>query len=150
MDAIVDFLASYGYWGLFIGAFLAGSVLPFNSEAVMAFLVLKGFDPLLLMIYGTAGNFFGSVFNYFVGRMGKVEWISKYLKVRPDRLEKAQRWVGKYGPWTGLLAWIPLLGSAVTVALGLMRSNMPLTFLSIFIGKLARYVIVVYLANIVS
>ena len=131
MDELIGTLTDWGYAGLFVGAILAGSVLPFNSESVMAALYVAGLDPWALI-------------NYFIGRMGKMEWIERYLKVKRDKLERARRWVAKYGAWMGLLAWIPLLGSAITVALGLMRSNIPLTFTAIFIGKLTRYVLVIY------
>lgn len=144
MDAFIQLLTEWGYGGLFIGAFLAGSVLPFNSETVMAALYVAGLDPIGLLVWGTLGNFLGSVFNYFVGRMGKMEWIERWLKVKREKLERAQRWVAKYGAWMGLLAWIPLLGSAITVALGLMRSNIPLTFTAILLGKLVRYLLVIY------
>lgn len=144
MDAFIQLLTEWGYGGLFVGAFLAGSVLPFNSETVMAALYVAGLDPLGLLVWGTLGNFLGSVFNYFVGRMGKMEWIERWLKVKREKLERAQRWVAKYGAWMGLLAWIPLLGSAITVALGLMRSNIPLTFTAILTGKLVRYLLVIY------
>ena len=76
--------------------------------------------------------------------MGKMVWVERYLKIKRESLDRAQRWVSKYGAWVGLLSWIPLLGSAITVTLGLMRSNIPLTFIAIFIGKLARYVLVIY------
>ena len=144
MDAFIELLTEWGYGGLFIGAILAGSVLPFNSETVMAALYVAGLDPLWLLVWGTLGNFVGSVINHFVGRMGKMEWIERFLRIKREKLERAQRWVGKYGAWMGLLAWIPLLGSAITVALGLMRSNMPLTFTAIFAGKLIRYILVIY------
>ena len=144
MDVIVELLTQWGYAGLFIGAVLAGSVLPFNSETVMAALYVTGLDPVGLIVWGTLGNFLGSIINYFIGRMGKMEWVEKYLRIKREKLDRAQRWVGKYGAWMGLLSWIPLLGSAITVTLGLMRSNIPLTFTSIFVGKLARYILVIY------
>ena len=144
MDGFIELLTQWGYGGLFLGAILAGSVLPFNSESVMAALYVAGLDPWALIFWGSLGNIIGSVINYVSGRMGKMEWIERYLKVKREKLERAQRWVAKYGAWMGLLAWIPLLGSAITVALGLMRSNIPLTFTAISIGKIARYVLVIY------
>jgi len=81
MDAFIQLLESYGYWGMLIAAFLAGSVFPFSSEAVMVGLMAAGLDPWLLMIYGTTGNVLGSVLNYCIGRMGKTEWFEKYLHV---------------------------------------------------------------------
>lgn len=74
MSAIIELLTSYGCWGMLIAAFLAGSVFPFSSEAVMLGLIAVGLDPWVLMIYGTIGNVLGSVLNYCIGRMGKTEW----------------------------------------------------------------------------
>lgn len=144
MDSIISLLTEWGYAGLFIGAILAGSVLPFNSETVMAALYVAGLSPFWLLVWGSLGNIVGSVINCFIGRMGKMEWVEKYLRIKREKLDRAQRWVSKYGPWMGLLAWIPLLGSAITVALGLLRSNMPLTFTAISIGKIVRYALVLY------
>ena len=144
MDAIVELLTQWGYAGQFVGGILAGSVLPLNSEIVMAALYVTGLDPVWLIVWGTLGNFLGSVINYSIGRMGKMVWVERYLKIKREKLDRAQRWVSKYGAWVGLLSWIPLLGSAITVTLGLMRSNIPLTFIAIFVGKLARYVLVIY------
>jgi membrane protein YqaA with SNARE-associated domain len=144
MDAIVELLTQWGYAGQFVGGILAGSVLPLNSEIVMAALYVTGLDPVWLIVWGTLGNFLGSVINYSIGRMGKMVWVERYLKIKREKLDRAQRWVSRYGAWVGLLSWIPLLGSAITVTLGLMRSNIPLTFIAIFIGKLARYVLVIY------
>ena len=144
MDAIVELLTQWGYAGQFVGGILAGSVLPLNSEIVMAALYVTGLDPVWLIVWGTLGNFLGSVINYSIGRMGKMVWVERYLKIKREKLDRAQRWVSKYGAWVGLLSWIPLLGSAITVTLGLMRSNIPLTFIAIFVGKLYRLLVSLY------
>ena len=129
MDIIITFLTQYGYWGMLIAAFLAGSVLPFSSEAVIIALMAAGLDPWQLMTYGTIGNVLGSVVNYGVGRMGKMEWIEKYLHVKKKDLDRAH---------------VPILGSAITIALGLMRSNIVITFISLTIGKIFRYLVLIY------
>lgn len=144
MDFIIDFLSSYGYLGMLIAAFLAGSFFPFSSEAVMAALMATGLDPWQLMLYGTIGNVLGSVFNYCVGRMGKLEWIERYLHVKQQDLDKAERFMAGRGAWMGFFAFIPVLGSAITILLGLMRANIFITFLSITLGKIFRYLILIY------
>lgn len=144
MDVIITFLTQYGYWGMLIAAFLAGSVLPFSSEAVIIALMAAGLDPWELMIYGTIGNVLGSVLNYSVGRMGKMEWIEKYLHVKKKDLDKAHRFLAGRGAWMGFFAFVPILGSAITIALGLMRSNIVITFIAITLGKIIRYLILIY------
>ena len=148
MDFIITFLTQYGYWGMFLAALLAGSVFPFSSEAVILALMATGLDPWQLMIYGTIGNVLGSVVNYAIGRMGKMEWIEKYLHVKKKDLDRAHRFLAGHGAWMGFFAFLPVLGSAITIALGLMRSNVIITFIAITIGKIFRYVILIYSAGL--
>lgn len=143
-EGFIQLLESYGYWGMFLAAFLAGSFFPFSSEAVMVGLMAARLDPWVLMIYGTTGNVLGSVVNYFIGRMGKTEWFEKYLHVKPESMEKARRFMRGHGAWMGFFAFIPLLGSAITILLGLMRANPVITFISITLGKIFRYLILIY------
>ena len=133
MDFIISFLTQYGYWGMLLAAFLTGSFFPFSSEAVMVGLMASGLDPWSLMIYG---------------RMGKLEWIEKYLHVKKEDLDKAHRFLAGHGAWMGFFAFLPVLGSAITIALGLMRSNVVITFIAITLGKLFRYVVLIYGAGL--
>lgn len=144
IDWLITFLVDWGYWGMLIAAFLAGSFFPFSSEAVMAGLQAAGLAPLPLVVYGSIGNVLGSMFNYGVGRMGKMEWIEHYLHVKKKSLDKAERFMAGHGAWMGFFAFLPLLGSAITIVLGLTRANIPVSILSITIGKVLRYVLLVY------
>ena len=144
MDAFIDLLTSNGYWGMLLAAFLAGSFIPYSSEAIMLMLLAAGLDPWGLIIYGTIGNVLGSVLNYCIGRMGKTEWIEKYLHVSQDKMAKAERFVAGRGAMMGFFAFIPILGSAITILLGLMRSNPVITVISITLGKFLRYYILVF------
>ena len=148
MDAFIDILINYGGPGMFVAAFLAGSFFPFSSEVVMLGLLAAGTDPSDLLLWGTAGNTLGSLFNYGVGSMGREEWIAKWTKVSPEKLAKGKRWVRDYGAWAGLLAWVPLLGSVITVALGFLRVKMAYAMITVAIGKYLRYWILIkaYLA----
>lgn len=144
MDALIQLLTEYGYLGMLAAAFLAGSFFPFSSELVMVGLMAAGLDPFLLVVYGTVGNVLGSVFNYGVGYMGRMDWIEKYLHVRKEKLERTRQFLAGRGAWMGILAFLPILGSVVTIVLGLMRANMTITFISITIGKFLRYLLLVY------
>lgn len=145
MDTVIDFLMQYGYWGMFLAAFLAASVLPFSSETVMVGLQLAGLDPMLLLLWGTVGNVGGSMFNYCLGRLGRMEWIEKYLHVKRESVEKAQHWMERKEAWVGgIMCVIPVIGDGISVALGFMRANWLICLISITIGKLARYAILLY------
>ena len=145
MDAFIDFLLTYGYGGMFAAAFLAGSFFPFSSEAVMTGLRLAGLDVWMLVLCASVGNLLGGMFNYGVGRMGKEDWIYGMLRVRPERLEQSERFVHRYGAWMGLLSWLPILGSVITIAMGLLRVDVWKSALTILIGKVARYVVLGFL-----
>lgn len=148
MDAITHFLIDYGYWGMFLSAFLAGSVLPFSSEAVMLGLLAAGVDPVPLLIYGSIGNVMGGMVNYGLGRLGKLEWLKKYFHLKQSSIDRAYRFMGGHGAWMGFFAFLPLLGSAITVVLGLTRANLPLSVFSITLGKVMRYSLLIWGANL--
>ena len=141
---LTELLTQYGYWGMLVAAFLAGSFFPFSSEAVMLALLAAGLDPVPLVAYGTVGNVAGSLFNYGVGRLGKMDWIERYLHVKREKLDRAERFMAGRGAWMGFFAFIPILGSAITIVLGLTRANIWIATASITAGKLIRYLLIVY------
>jgi membrane protein YqaA with SNARE-associated domain len=81
--------------------------------------------------------------------MGKLEWIEKYLHVKKKDLDKAERFMAGHGAWMGFFAFLPVLGTALTILLGLMRANIVITFISITLGKLFRYLILIYGAGLI-
>lgn len=147
-NTITELLITYGYWGMFIAAFIAGSVFPFSSEAVMAGLQLAGLSPLYLFLWGTVGNVAGSMFNYWIGSLGKMEWIEKYLHVKKEKVQQTQKFMEEKGAWVGVLCFLPILGSVIAVTMGYMRSNVYISLISITIGKALRYAILVYCVSL--
>lgn len=144
MSAFLALLHSWGYLGMLIAAFLAGSFIPFSSEAVLLGLQLSGLDPWLLFVNATAGNVAGSMFNYWVGTFGRMEWIERYLHVEPEKVHKTARWMERYGAWIGLVTFLPIFGSVVAITLGFTRANPWQSCLAILIGKSARYAIIIF------
>lgn len=147
MDSIIAFLMNWGYMGMALSAFLAASILPFSSEAVMVGLLAAGLDMWALVAWGTVGNVLGSLFNYGIGRLGKMEWIEKYLHTKPEDLDRARRFMGGRGAWMGLFSCIPVIGDVITIVLGLMRANLTIFIVSVTISKLARYVVLMVTAG---
>lgn len=141
---MTEFLIDCGYWGMLLAAFLAGSFFPFSSEVIMLGLLAAGLEPWPLIAYGTVGNVAGSLFNYGIGRMGKLEWIEQHLHVSREKMQRAERFMGGRGSLMGFFAFIPILGSAITIVLGYTRANLLLSTISITAGKLIRYVILVF------
>ena len=141
---LVDILTEYGYWGMLVAAFIAGSFFPFSSEAVMLGLLATGLDAWQLIVYGSVGNILGSMVNYGVGRLGRLDWIERYLHVKRSDLDRAQRFMRGHGAWMGFFAFLPIIGTAITILLGLMRANIPISLFSIALGKFLRYLILIY------
>ena len=144
MSTILAILESWGYWGMFVAAFIAGSVFPLSSEVVLTALMLAGLAPWHLFIAASIGNTGGSMFNYAIGTLGKMEWIERYLHVEPQKMQRAQLWIQRYGVWMGLFSSLPFIGSVIAVTLGFVRANPWLSFLTIAIGKVFRYAVLIF------
>lgn len=139
MEQFYDILINYGSWGMFIAALLSGSILPFSSEVVMLALIAVGTDPWDLLLAGSAGNILGGVTCYYIGRTTTPERIQQIFHIKPHNMERARRLVERWGPWIGFFCWVAVLGDAILVTLGIMRSNAPLTMTTMAIGKTLRY-----------
>ena len=137
-------LIDYGYWGMLLSAILAGSVVPFSSEVVMLGLLAAGLEKWPLIIWATVGNVLGALLTYYMGRLGRIDWIEKYFHVKKEKLDKAQRWVENRGAYMAFFAFLPILGSAITIALGLMRANVWIVLTTMTIGKAIRYALIIW------
>ena len=139
MDALIEFFVEWGYVGLFLSAFVAGSIVPFSSEAVMVVLIEMGLSEWGSFAAATVGNTLGGMTCYWIGMAGRREWITRYLRVSDEKLARAERFLAGRGAVMGFFAFLPYVGEAIAVVLGLMRSNMLLTFASMTVGKALRY-----------
>lgn len=140
VDSLLQLLIDWGYIGLFLSALLAGSILPFSSELVLVALVKLGLNPTLCVLSAAVGNTVGGLTCYYMGRLGKTEWIEKYFKVKQEKVERMMRFLQGKGALMAFFAFLPFVGEAIAIALGFMRSNFVLTTLSMFTGKLLRYI----------
>lgn len=140
IDSLIQLLIDWGYVGLFISALLAGSIIPFSSELVMVALVKVGLSPTLCVLAATLGNSVGGMTCYYMGRLGRIDWIERYFKVKKEKIDRMQSFLQGKGALMGFFAFLPFVGEAIAIALGFMRSNVVLTTLSMFVGKLVRYI----------
>ncbi|RUX94864.1 MULTISPECIES: YqaA family protein [unclassified Mesorhizobium] len=132
------------YGALFISAFFAATVLPISSEAVLAGLIVSGRgDPWLLLAVATIGNTLGSVVNWILGRGIDTLRTRRWFPVSPERYEQASRTFRRFGEWTLLFAWLPVVGDAFTIAAGAARVNLGVFVALVAIGKAARYTVIV-------
>ena len=143
MDAFVDLMMDWGYLGMMLTAFLAGSLIPFSSELVLTGLLSLGLSPIGILIAATIGNTAGGMTCYWLGSLGKMEWVEKYMHIKEKHVIKTQHFLQGKGAWMAFFAFLPFIGGPIAVALGLMRSNLPITITAMIIGKAVRYVILI-------
>ena len=146
---MIDFFYQYGLFGLFLSGFLSGPIFPFNSEAVLSLMIFSGFDPKSSLIVATAGNTLGGISIYYLGYLGKMEWIEKYAKVKPEKIHAILPKLKKYGSLAATLSFVPVIGDVIILALGFFRTSPFFTLFFMTIGKIARYIAVIGLMKMV-
>ena len=136
-----------GYFGLFISSFLASTIVPLSSEALLVVMLglTTKFNPLLCWALATVGNWGGGMVTYSMGYMGKLEWIEKYFKVEHRKIRVMKVTLRKYGLWLGFFVWLPIIGEVIILALGLTRTNVYVVAATSFVGRAIRFAVVVYL-----
>lgn len=137
MEGLID----YSLWGLFLASFLAATIVPFSSEALLTFLIVNGTDAYTAVLVATAGNWLGGMSSFAIGYMGKWEWIEKYLRIKSEKLLKWHDRLYKRGAIFAFFCWLPAIGDIIAVGLGLIRANILITALAMLAGKFLRYVI---------
>ena len=142
MEQLHDILINYGGWGMFVAAFLAGSILPFSSEAIMLALLAVGNSPWQLLLCASLGNSLGGITCYYIGYLTTPERVQRLFHIHPRPMQRAPRLVQRWGALMGFFCWVPFLGDAILVALGIMRSNPLVTNVTMLLGRTLRYAII--------
>ena len=135
----MGFLEGLGLLGLFIGTFLAATVLPFSSDALYLAILAATKDTLGCLVVGTLGNWLGSVATYWMGWIARWDWLEKWFNVRPETLQKQKEKIDKYGVWLALICWVPFIGDVIAIALGFYRTPPVRTMFLLFVGKFLRF-----------
>lgn len=130
------------YLGLFLAAFAAATLLPMQSEAALvAMLVSEHYLPVALGAVATAGNVLGSVVNWFLGRGVEHFKHKRWFPVSEAKLVKAQALYQRYGYWSLLLSWLPIIGDPITLMAGVMREPLWRFLLLVTLAKGGRYLL---------
>lgn len=139
----------YGLPGLFVASFLAATVVPFSSEALLTFLIAQGVPLESCIAVATAGNWLGGMSSYALGYLGRWEWIEKYLHVSRESIEKWHNRMYRRGAVFAFLSWVPFIGDIFAVGLGILRANWWITALAMLAGKFLRYLVWGYLSGLI-
>jgi membrane protein YqaA with SNARE-associated domain len=136
-------------WGLpaLVGvSFLAATLLPVASEWLLAALVANGAEPSLAVGLATLGNTLGALTTWAVGLWGSAWLGERVLRIGAAERRRARRWYHRWGSWSLLLAWLPVVGDPLCLAAGLMREPLWRFTLLVAAGKAARYAAVAWAA----
>lgn len=131
------------YAGLFFAALAAATILPMQSEVALVGLLLTDYSPWLLLAVASLGNVLGSTINWLLGRGVERFRDRRWFPISEASLARAQDWYRRYGRWSLLLSWLPIIGDPITVAAGVMREPFPMFLLLVTIAKVGRYVILI-------
>lgn len=129
------------YVGLFFAAFLAATLLPAQSEGVLVWLLLADYAPWLVLTVASVGNVLGSVVNWGLGRGIERFRNRRWFPVSPVAVARAEQWYRRYGRWSLLLAWVPVIGDPLTVVAGVLREPFPVFLVLVTISKVGRYLV---------
>jgi membrane protein YqaA with SNARE-associated domain len=131
------------YVGLFFAAFLAATLLPAQSEGLVVWLVLADHPVWLVLTVASVGNVLGSVVNWSLGRGIERFRHRSWFPVGPVALARAEQWYRRFGRWSLLLAWVPVIGDPLTVIAGVLRVSFPVFLVLVTISKVGRYLVLV-------
>jgi membrane protein YqaA with SNARE-associated domain len=138
----VDDLIAYG--GLFLISLAAATILPLPSETALVGLLLAGYSPGLLLAVASAGNILGSTINWLLGRaIDRYGSGHRWFAENSRTLERARAWYHRYGRWSLLLSWTPVIGDPLTIVAGVLRERLAVFLLFVTIAKVGRYIVVI-------
>lgn len=136
---------NFGLFGLFLAAFVCGMILPLSSELVLFSLVGFGYRIFPCITVAFLGSCCGGMLNYFLGYLGKWEWVESHLHIKRKRIENQQHRLEKYGVYLASFAWLPIIGPLFPLALGFFRINKYGTALCMIFGQICRYAVATFI-----
>lgn len=132
------------YLTLFITALISATLFPLGSEALLIYDITQGHNIYLLLFFATFGNSLGSVINYFLGLKGEEYLINKKL-LNEKYISKTKTYFDKYGFWSILFSWLPIIGDSITFVAGILKYDFKKFLILVIIAKFSRYLFVAFL-----
>ncbi len=136
---------NYLQWGinypaLAISSFLSATLLPGSAEVIFTAMVTQGYAPLPLIGVASVFNTLGSVVTYYMGRLGKEAWLSRYFGIKPRTVKRLEKYIQRYEAFLAFWAWLPWIGDAIPAALGFFRAPIGPAILWMWAGKTVRFI----------
>ena len=126
-------------------SFLAATVLPVGSEVFFSAMILGKYDALWCLILASIGNTLGGMTNYYLGRLGKVDWLKKNTRLNAKKVDAVFDWVRLKGCFGAFFSFMPIVGDVIAFVLGYFRSPVFYVFFLMFLGKFLRYVFLIFM-----
>lgn len=135
----MEALAEWGYLGLFVGSFLASTVIPMSADLLLVGVLALGADVWWCLVIATLGNWLGGLTSYWIGWLGRWDWLERWFKVKKEQLIRQQQRVERFGAWLALFTWLPLVGDIFAIALGFYRVSPRLSAFYMLLGRFLRF-----------
>ncbi len=146
MEFLYAITDSPGLPALFLLSFLAATILPIGSEWLLVILIMQGLSPTNVVITASIGNFLGACTTYLIGIWGSDFFIRSVLRISDEQLARSRKVYEKYGTWSLLVSWLPVVGDPLCLLAGLFRVGLGRFSLLVFVGKFSRYATLAFLA----
>jgi|TARA_X000000368_G_scaffold403811_1_gene379171 membrane protein YqaA with SNARE-associated domain len=137
MESFVE----WGFVGLFLASFLGATIIPLSSEIVLSILISKGYDLKVSIIIAAFGNWLGGLSSYFLGTLGKWDFVEKYFKIGKEKIIGFKTKIDKWGSVYAFFCCLPFIGDPLAVSLGFFRTNLLKVSVWMFFGKLVKYIL---------
>ncbi|WP_294139473.1 YqaA family protein [uncultured Sanguibacteroides sp.] len=134
-------LIAWGYWGLFIGSFLASTIIPMSADVLLVGVLSLGGNTWICLVIATIGNWLGGLTSYWLGWLGRWDWLERWFKVKREQLEKQKKRIDRYGVWLALFTWLPIVGDLFAIALGFYRIRPKMSALYMLVGRFVRFLV---------
>jgi len=140
MSDLSDLALSLGYPGVFLVSFIASTLIPFSNEVVVAAMPALGYDIWATAIWATGGGYLGSLMNYLVGKKGTDFVFARWITIKPERWQQAERIFQRWGNWALFFVWLPVIGDPLAIVAGAFKIEWRLFSFWVITGKFLRFI----------
>ena len=141
MNNLSELALSLGYPGVFLVSFIASTLIPFSNEVVVMAMPALGYDIWLTIIWATAGGYLGSLVNYLVGKKGTDFLFTRWIKIKSERWQQAERIFQRWGNWALFFVWLPFIGDPLAVVAGVFKVDWRVFTFWVILGKALRFIV---------
>ncbi|MEG0795492.1 MAG: YqaA family protein [Odoribacter sp.] len=137
----MESLIELGYVGLFIGSFLASTIIPMSADILLIGILSLGGNVWICLVVASIGNWLGGLTSYWIGWLGRWEWIERWFKIKEEQLIRQKASIDRYGVVLAFFTWLPLIGDLFAIALGFYKIRPYSSAIYMFIGRFIRFLL---------